>query len=421
MAYSEWRVAAASVRGKGHDETGTPCQDACAVQTSIDGEWIALVVSDGAGTAAKSEFSSRYVADVFSDALITLASQLQTQPPGAWVTDAVIQKVLNIRNTLREEAGSDDISSYHCTLVAVLIGPSGGIAIHLGDGAVFGGAAAPGTPSKIDLSSDYFLSQPQNGEYANETVFLTEKDWIKNIRIAPLAAVDWVILGTDGGMALAMADEKLPKTGFVTPVLTAVQQHNDNGTRNNELLKILSDPQADKLTNDDKTLIVAVRTKCTHISGAFRETVVAQVNVAPNDSALSITPQAISNTLAGQKIDANRLNARLKLRPDQKHWLLRRSILISPVTLFFALIVVGTIVVGTYFWPTMSKWLKLENVVTPNSLKVVPHVEAVKHDPTSKDIADLAVPKPATSGVPPTPKTPSSAPTGNKPRPEPPQ
>jgi len=416
MAYSEWCVAAASVRGKGHDETGTPCQDACAVQTSIDGKWIALVASDGAGTAVKSAFSSRYVADAFADALIAIASRLQTQSPGAWVTDAVIQQVVDIRNALRKKAGSDDISSYHCTLVAVLIGPSGGIAIHLGDGAVFGGAAEPGTPGKIDLSSDYFLSQPQNGEYANETVFLTEKDWIKNIRIAPLAAVDWVILGTDGGMALAMADEKLPKTGFVTPVLTAAQQHNDNNTRNNELLTILSDPQADKLTNDDKTLIVAVRTKCKHVSGAFRETVVAQIAVDPNTSALSITPQFISNTWAGptqrEKIDANRLHAGLKLKPDQKHWLLRRSVLISAVTLLLVLVGIN--------WLTGSKGLKLESVVTPSSLKVVPHVEAVKHDPTSKDIADLAVPKPATSDVPPAPKTPSSAPTGDKPRPEPP-
>lgn len=400
MAYSAWRVAAATIRGKGHDETGSPCQDACAVRTSTNGEWIALVASDGAGTAANSQISSRYVADAFADALMANASQLQTQSPGAWLTDAVIQQVLDMRNALRKKAGSDDISSYHCTLVAALIGPSGGITIHLGDGAVFGGAAAPGTPSKINLSSDYFLSQPQNGEYANETVFLTEKDWIKNIRIAPLAAVDWVVLGTDGGMALAMADEKLPKTGFVTPVLHVVQQHNDNDTRNNKLLAILSDPQADKLTNDDKTLVVAVRAKCLAVSGAFRLPTIAQKAV--NGLTSSTTPLVGSNTLAGfvQRgiTGTHGLHAGVKLNLVKKRWLLRRSVLISAFTLLFVFLVLGI------FWATSSK-----------GLKRAPAVNAVKQDSTQKDQADFAVPRSAGADVPSAPQPPGNMPTGDKP------
>ena len=401
MAYSAWRVAAAAVRGTGHDETGSPCQDACAVRTSTNGEWIALVASDGAGTAANSQISSRYVADAFADALMANASRLQTQSPGAWLTDAVIQQVLDIRNALRAKAGSDDINSYHCTLVAALVGPSGGIAVHLGDGAVFGGVAAPGTPRKIDLASDYFLSQPQNGEYANETVFLTEKDWIKNIRIAPLATVDWVVLGTDGGMALAMVHEKLPKTGFVAPVLHVVQQHNDNDTRNNKLLAILSDPQANKLTNDDKTLVVAVRATCMSASGAFRAPISAQKSISTNGFTSATTPVASSNTLAGFSqrgiTEGNAPQAAVKLKSVKKRWLLRRSVFIPAIALLFFSLTLGI------YWATISIWAKTS-----------PVVKTVKQDPSQKDPAVLAVPQLPAAAAPATPQNPASMPTGDK-------
>ena len=51
------------------------------------------------------------------------------------------------------------------------------------------------------------------------------------------------MLGTDGGMALAMIGEKLPKTGFVTPVLQALISNEKRGERDSALKLILSDRQ----------------------------------------------------------------------------------------------------------------------------------------------------------------------------------
>jgi hypothetical protein len=153
-----------------------------------------------------------------------------------------------------------------------MVGPTGGFTIHLGDGAIFGGAAGRQQGDVIDLLNEHFVSAPQNGEYANETVFLTERDWIRNLRIHSVAAVDWVMLGTDGGMALAMVGESKPKSGFVVPVIRTLIQEPDFASRCRALERILDDRQADRLTNDDKTLIAAVRSRFRDVTGDFGST-----------------------------------------------------------------------------------------------------------------------------------------------------
>jgi len=269
MVTAVWKHAAASVLGRGHEQTGIPCQDACCVKESADGRWLALVACDGAGSASRSQESAPLVAGEFARHLIAIAHELDAQPPGAWVTDAVIEGVLQLRKSLRRLAGQDNLGDFHCTLVAALIGPAGGFAIHLGDGAVIAGTPRVAGQDTIDLGDAFFVSEPQNGEYANETVFVTERDWIRHLRIQPLAAVSWLLLGTDGGMALAMMGDSRPKTGFILPVLKAMAEGGNSGARESALVAVLTDRQADRLTNDDKTLVVVVRSNCREIRGEF--------------------------------------------------------------------------------------------------------------------------------------------------------
>jgi hypothetical protein len=264
-----WTVAAASVKGRGHEQTGLPCQDSSAVEVSPNGRWVALVASDGAGTAKFAEIGSQLVVRAFVKRLVDLSTELDRLAPGAWVSDALIGYLIEIRHQLRDLAGSDDISNYHCTLTAALIGPNGGVTVHVGDGAIFGGTASAQNTAVLDLDQGFFVSTPQNGEYANETVFLTERDWVKQLRIKPLGSVDWIMLGTDGGMALAMVGEAMPKSGFVTPVIRTLIEHEGEYARSHALSAILNDHQADRLTNDDKTLVVAIKSYYRDVVGDF--------------------------------------------------------------------------------------------------------------------------------------------------------
>jgi hypothetical protein len=251
-----WVTANASVIGSSHVATGTPCQDASVVKTAKGGEWVVIVVSDGAGTATRAEEGALHVVKFFSEELLKLVDELTTRAPGHWINDFVIEKVLQTRIALRQLAKSDDIRDFNCTVVACLLGPSGGFSIHIGDGAVVGGYRKE---SNDHSAASLFLSEPENGEYANETFFVTEGDWVKHLRISPMPKMDWVMCCTDGGSALALVAEKEIKPGFLDPVLQEVFVLNDEALRNKRLADYLSDPQADKVTGDDKTLAIAVK------------------------------------------------------------------------------------------------------------------------------------------------------------------
>jgi hypothetical protein len=115
-----WTVAAASVRGRGHEQARTLCQDSSVVILSPNGEWVALVASDGAGTAKFSDQGSKLVADVVAKSLIRLSEEFERRALGAWVSDRVIRYIVEFRERLRDLAGSDNISDYQCTSSAAL-------------------------------------------------------------------------------------------------------------------------------------------------------------------------------------------------------------------------------------------------------------------------------------------------------------
>jgi hypothetical protein len=249
---SRWITAQASVIGSSHIKSSISCQDSHVVKTTPDGEWLVIVVSDGAGTASKAEEGSTHVTDYFAKEMLALVNELKQRTPGNWINDFVISKVLQTREALRNLANSDAIKDYNCTLVACLIGPSGGFSIHIGDGSIIGGSFS-------DNSEIKFLSEPENGEYSNETYFITEGNWVKHLRVMPMPKLDWVICCTDGGGDIALVADKEPKQGFLYPVVKAVFEETEADKRNSKLRFFLEDPKAHQATSDDITLVLAVK------------------------------------------------------------------------------------------------------------------------------------------------------------------
>jgi len=244
------KIAAVSVRGKDHQHSGLPCQDYSLARTSSDGAWSIVVIADGAGSAKYSDYGAEYSVKAFADTLDQIACNLADRPPGSWLTDEVIRATLAIRDHYRDRLGEGDIGQYASTMLGALVGTTGGFVLHIGDG------AAVGSVTRNGRSSIEVLSKPENGEYANETYFVTSTDWLKRLRITPLPDVDWIVLGTDGGTALMLADEKSVKSGFVDPFVRRVSGI-QSADLEQEIRTILSDDKADRLTGDDKTLAIA--------------------------------------------------------------------------------------------------------------------------------------------------------------------
>lgn len=255
---SLWKVYGAKVQGPSHVQTNTPCQDAFYTGVSNDGQWVSMVVSDGAGSAARAEEGSQLVAQVLSEKLLDIAALLNTRVPGGWINDFVIQQVIDVRELLRKKAGKDDIRDFHCTLVAALVGPSGGFLIHIGDGSLLSGTATPDATEKniLNITINH-QSKPENGEYANETFFITEKDWIKHLRISPIGKTDWIMLATDGGCALTLQNESVPHITNLKDIFEHLLKLPEE-SRSSAIQAWLETDGAKKLSNDDKTLVIGL-------------------------------------------------------------------------------------------------------------------------------------------------------------------
>ena len=259
-----WRVGCSSAVGSSHLITGTPCQDSYSVDSSDDGSWVAVTVCDGAGSAQYAGDGAQYVSSAFNSKLLGLGEKLRSRAPGGWINDEVIRFVIEVRDGLRSIAKSDDISGYHTTLVSLLVGPFGGLSIHIGDGVVVSGEATHEHDGKWAVNK-LTVSEPENGEYANETFFITESTWLKHIRITPLPKINWAILATDGGTEYIWDHVRMSPSASALSQLFDVASdgtaRNGNGLSNiDEAIGLyLTDEQFAHVTSDDKTIALVVR------------------------------------------------------------------------------------------------------------------------------------------------------------------
>jgi len=173
---SQWCVAGASVIGSSHQKAGSECQDTWAFSQTAPLASIEVVtaacVSDGAGSVEKALAGARLTSFVVSNWLCEhFPSILKLSQ------DQIRQSCLaRVRRLIRWAAKKAEClpNEYAATLVAVCVGADGAwLALHLGDGGIIGSFG-----SRILV-----VSQPEKGEFANESWFVTSSDALEHLRI----------------------------------------------------------------------------------------------------------------------------------------------------------------------------------------------------------------------------------------------
>jgi hypothetical protein len=247
-----WRVHAAAVIGSGHVEGGLPCQDAFAYARA--GDVLVAAVCDGAG----SQSFSHDGATRFSRALVdALAARLEAGEALAAADQTTLAEAAQLaisaeRTALRAIADAEgvELGAYAATLVAAVVGPDGGWFLHVGDG-VGVADAADGSTLAVTL--------PENGEYANETWFVTGEGWDEHLRLTPIPGpVATLALMSDGAAPFVMAKGN---GGLFRPFMDPVGKFlaaSDEAAGSAGLAATLGDPRTHAITTDDKTLLVAL-------------------------------------------------------------------------------------------------------------------------------------------------------------------
>jgi hypothetical protein len=245
-------VAGAAVQGTAHQKQDLPCQDAVGYLVTENGALLA-VLADGAGTAGRAAAGARVaVEEALTSLAVALGKESPTEEEG-W--RAVIQAAFQeARQALERLAEADELPlrAFATTLACAVATDSWLIAGQIGDGSVVAGT---------ETGDLFAATSPQRGEYVNETFFLTQPDALEHLEIHALAErVIALALFSDGLLRLALrlpANE--PHPPFFAPLLSFLAQADGEAGASERLAAFLASERVCARTDDDKSLVLAVR------------------------------------------------------------------------------------------------------------------------------------------------------------------
>ncbi|MEB0048411.1 MULTISPECIES: PP2C family serine/threonine-protein phosphatase [unclassified Pseudomonas] len=184
------KTACAFVAGRSHLTTHTPCQDYVAARQSNEVTCIAL--ADGAGSRARSDVGAQVAVTA---ALAFVCKNFESlwqnaEKSHAKAAQRLINRCLDAFRRKSKKLGCE-INDLSCTLSFVAFSRGRYLAGHLGDGVI----------ARVDIDGQLLaLSHPENGEYANTTLFLTDPKVAGRLRMyrGPVEGATGFAIMSDG-------------------------------------------------------------------------------------------------------------------------------------------------------------------------------------------------------------------------------
>lgn len=184
------KLAFSAVAGRKKKVERGACQDAVFGKSLGGTSCVAL--ADGAGSKKLSGTGSRRIVRIVVDLVLNEFNHLFDQVSDGDLSKAKALILTSIVQELSSEklARRGKLSDYACTLLFAAADNDRLLLGHLGDGMIF----------SVDDASIEIASLPDNGEFANETFFVTDKDALQSFRLTAetLTTPKSILLASDG-------------------------------------------------------------------------------------------------------------------------------------------------------------------------------------------------------------------------------
>lgn len=249
-----WNYVNVSVRGISHQEADIPCQDknSCSIVESDSYQNLVIAVSDGAGSAVKADTGASLICQKFTD---HIKNSLQA---GAVVKDFnrdfFKDWLVSFQEELNATAEADGLRlrDYACTFLGVVLGENFACFAQIGDGAI----VFKNEENKYLLG---FL--PQQGQFINQTFFATEENAAAQLDYLYLEKqIDELAVFTDGIQSLVIDfKDHCVNEDFFSQWFQWLRELDDREMGNYALETYLNSPKITERTDDDKTLILAIK------------------------------------------------------------------------------------------------------------------------------------------------------------------
>lgn len=252
---SRWSFGAASVRGISHVKNGTRKQDAkrCFAISGVNPIFCAIV-SDGAGSASHGGEGAAIVCRSMGEFIRAYFSR----QPNDFPSDELFWDWLDeTRDRIFAAAAKRSLSprDFAATMVVSITNGFQTQTAHVGDGAIVGRLTHDGTW--------LLLSESENGEYASTTFFVTDSG-VPRLRTKLWdSEIDAIFLFSDGieNQVLDAATGQ-PHGAFFGPMARPFADSEVVGRDyhlSERLAEYLDSEKFAEHTDDDKTLVIAVR------------------------------------------------------------------------------------------------------------------------------------------------------------------
>ena len=279
MKRSLWNSVTVSVTGSSHRENGQPCQDSSAISTVRHKRQDSLIAvcSDGAGSASHAEEGSRTACEAgIAQAKAFVESHGLDAVSHAVVLDWCVQ----IRQALEARAFELEakLGDLHCTFLLAILGHESSVFVQIGDGAMV-----------IDGGEGFeAIFWPQAGEFAGMTNFITSPDLESCVNFQRVdQCVKEFAAFTDGLERLALAfHNKTVHSPFFSPMFEKLESMNDVAEYQEGLRKFLGSKTITERTDDDTTLVLAIRRSRDSLWGRLQKhlSVVSRNSCAPRET-----------------------------------------------------------------------------------------------------------------------------------------
>lgn len=243
MRNNEMKVLATVVQGSRNKQRNVICQDFC--KYTCLGKNFVAVVADGAGSAQYGRIGARIICETIIDILKNAPINNIKKEVTSAISIARDKLKRHRYNKTKDEKG---IALFAATLVGVVYRNNKGVFFHIGDG-----AAVAFNDEKYD---NFIISKPENGSFSCETYFYTMEDWRESLRFTEFKDFNTFILMSDGLTNFAFKKNfKQMEERFISPINSFLNKENTKSRAARALQRTLSNPKAEKINPDDKTML----------------------------------------------------------------------------------------------------------------------------------------------------------------------
>ncbi|MEH1978052.1 MAG: PP2C family serine/threonine-protein phosphatase [Nostoc sp.] len=256
-----WKAVARSEIGTSHQKQGIGCQDYGNYR--IFDDVIVGAVADGAGSAKHSDFGANLAVETVLKYLGGISKFLQkrkrcwqkiSQEFSQTEAENLFTKTVNeVIAELDKQAAKKDyyVNDLACTLLVFVATPDWVAVMQIGDGFIV---------MRSEESEYQLLFQPDKGEFANETTFITSTNALKEMQVKVInEKQEFICASTDGleKVAIRLSDWE-PFSPFFKPLEEYLQEPVNGEEEDKYLTEFLNSERLNSRTDDDKTLLLCL-------------------------------------------------------------------------------------------------------------------------------------------------------------------